>query len=206
MRETGRRPGEASFRTRAACGGLAFAALLAMAGAAAAEPPSHDPTAMIRNRDGRFWIFTTGDGVFVMSSSNREFTDWRVEPRVFPKGTYPSYLDKQVNNFKGNFWAPDVIERGGTYFLYYSAAGRGAPAAIGLATAPDLARPWTDRGLVVAANNAIDPTVLQDGDELWMAYGNHQSGIDLIALDPATGCVSATAARSSSRGRSKDPR
>jgi len=57
---------------------------------AQAQPPSHDPSRMIRNTDGRYWIFTTGDGVWAMSSSNSNFTDWRVERTVFPIGTWPS--------------------------------------------------------------------------------------------------------------------
>ncbi|HKX26891.1 MAG TPA: RICIN domain-containing protein, partial [Blastocatellia bacterium] len=65
--------------------------------------------------------------------------------------------------------------------------GNGAPAAIGLATASNLVGPWTDRGLIVAGNNAIDPSVLVDGSSLWMTYGNWNSGVDLIQLNPSTG-------------------
>ena len=73
------------------------------------------------------------------------------------------------------------------YYLYYSCAGVGAPAAIGLATASNLTGPWTDRGMIVAGNNAIDPSVLIDGGNLWLTYGNWNSGIDLIQLNPSTG-------------------
>jgi arabinan endo-1,5-alpha-L-arabinosidase len=41
--------------------------------------------------------------------------------------------------------------------------------------------------MVVASNNAIDPAPLIDGSDLWLAYGNWQTGIDLIQLDPANG-------------------
>src|SRR5215510_1036857 len=73
------------------------------------------------------------------------------------------------------------------YYLYYSCAGVGAPAAIGVATASNLSGPWTDRGMIVAGNNAIDPSVLVDGGNLWLSYGNWNSGIDLIQLNPSTG-------------------
>ncbi|HWK50214.1 MAG TPA: hypothetical protein VNR40_10025, partial [Steroidobacter sp.] len=82
--------------------------------------PSHDPSRMIRNVDGRYWIFTTGDGVWAMSSSNANFTDWRVESPVFPVGTWPSWINNYVSGFNGFFWAPDVINVNGQYRLYYS--------------------------------------------------------------------------------------
>ncbi|HKQ77174.1 MAG TPA: family 43 glycosylhydrolase [Blastocatellia bacterium] len=154
---------------------------------AQAQPPSHDPSRMIRNTDGRYWIFTTGDGVWAMSSSNSSFTNWRVEPTVFPIGVWPSWINNFVNGFQGFFWAPDVVFMNNQYYMYYSCAGVGAPAAIGLATASNLAGPWTDRGMIVAGNNAIDPSVLIDGGNLWMTYGNWNSGIDLIQLNPSTG-------------------
>ena len=153
----------------------------------AQQAPSHDPSTMIRNTDGRYWIFTTGDGVWAMSSSNSNFTDWRVEPTVFPRGTWPGWISNYVTGFQGFFWAPDVIFMNNQYYLYYSCAGVGAPAAIGLATASNLAGPWTDQGMIVAANNAIDPAMLRDGSNLWLTYGNWQSGIDLIQLSPSTG-------------------
>ncbi len=149
--------------------------------------PSHDPSTMIRNADGRYWIFTTGNGVWTMSSSNANFTDWRAENTVFPAGTWPSWINNYVSGFTGGFWAPDVIKIGSTYYCYYSCAGNGAPAAIGLATAMNLSGPWTDRGLIVAGNNAIDPAIIRDGSNMYMTYGNWQSGIDLIQLNATTG-------------------
>ncbi|ATC63526.1 hypothetical protein CMV30_05905 [Nibricoccus aquaticus] len=149
--------------------------------------PSHDPSTMIRNTDGRYWIFTTGNGVWTMSSSNANFTDWRAENTVFPAGTWPSWINNYVSGFTGGFWAPDVIKIGSTYYCYYSCAGNGAPAAIGLATATNLSGPWTDRGLIVAGNNAIDPAIIRDGSNMYMTYGNWQSGIDLIQLNATTG-------------------
>jgi arabinan endo-1,5-alpha-L-arabinosidase len=153
----------------------------------AQQAPSHDPSRMIRNTDGRYWIFTTGDGIWAMSSSNSNFTDWRAEPTVFPIGAWPSWINNHVSGFQGFFWAPDIIVMNNQYYLYYSCAGVGAPAAIGLATASNLTGPWTDRGMIVASNNAIDPAPLLDGNNLWLSYGNWQTGIDLIQLNPTNG-------------------
>ena len=164
-------------------------AILVLVGhlAFAQYPPSHDPSTMIRNTDGRYWIFTTGQGIWAMSSSNPNFTDWRVEPTPFPTNSWPGWISNYVSGFGGFFWAPDVIKIGNTYFLYYSCAGNGAPAAIGVATATNLAGPWTDRGMVVAGNNTIDPALLLDNGRLWMSWGNWQSGIDIIELSTSTG-------------------
>jgi arabinan endo-1,5-alpha-L-arabinosidase len=106
---------------------------------------------------------------------------------VFPVGTWPSWISNYVTGFGGFFWAPDVIKVGSQYRLYYSCAGQGAPAAIGLATANNLAGPWTDQGLVVAGNNAIDPAPLVDGSNQWLTWGNWQSGVDLLQLNTSTG-------------------
>lgn len=151
-----------------------------------AQPPSHDPSRMIRNTDGRYWIFTTGQGIWCMSSSNANFTDWRAEPTPFGN-SWPGWIANYVTGFTGFFWAPDVVKIGSTYYLYYSCAGQGAPAAIGLATATNLAGPWTDRGMVVAGNNAIDPAILIDGSNMWMTWGNWQTGIDICQLSMSNG-------------------
>ena len=167
---------------------FAIATLFALVHTANAQvAPSHDPSRMIRNTDGRYWIFTTGDGVFAMSSPNADFTGWRAEAPVFPVGTWPGWINNYVTGFGGTFWAPDVIKVGSQFRLYYSCAGQGAPAAIGLATANNLAGPWTDQGLVVAGNNAIDPAPLVDGSNQWLTWGNWQSGIDLLQLNTSTG-------------------
>ena len=167
---------------------LAIATLFALVDSANAQvAPSHDPSRMIRNTDGRYWIFTTGNGVFAMSSPNADFTGWRAEAPVFPVGTWPSWINNYVTGFGGTFWAPDVIKVGSQFRLYYSCAGQGAPAAIGLATANNLAGPWTDQGLVVAGNNAIDPAPLVDGSNQWLTWGNWQTGIDLLQLNTSTG-------------------
>ena len=155
--------------------------ILALSGVnAQSYPPSHDPATMIRNTDGRYWIFTTGQGIWAMSSSNANFTDWRVEPTPFPANSWPSWISNYVTGFTGHFWAPDVIKIGSYYYLYYSCAGQGAPAAIGVTRATNLAGPWTDLGMVVAGNNAIDPALYMDGSRLWMSWGNWQTGLTFV--------------------------
>lgn len=158
-----------------------------MAGMLYAQPGIHDPSSTIRNTDGRYWHFATGNGIYTISSATTNFSSWQNENTVFPIGTWPSWIGNYVSGFGGNFWAPEVVKIGSTYYCYYSCAGSGAAAAIGLATATNLSGPWTDKGMIVAANNAIDPSILIDGSSMYMAYGNWQSGVDLIQLNPSTG-------------------
>ena len=165
---------------------FAFAAIT-FAFVGRSEPGAHDPSRMVQNVDGRYWIFTTGNGIYAMSSSNVLFTDYRVENTVFKPGTWPSWINSYVSGFTGNFWAPDVVKIGSTFYCYYSCAGNGAPAAIGVATASNLSGPWTDRGRIVNGNNCIDPAPFIDGSTMWLAYGNWQSGIDLVQLNPSNG-------------------
>lgn len=152
-----------------------------------AQPGIHDPSTTIKNTDGRYWHFATGNGIYTISSATTDFSSWQAENTVFPVGTWPSWIASYVTNFQGNFWAPEVVKIGSTYYCYYSCAGDGAAAAIGLATATNLSGPWTDKGMIVAGNNCIDPAILIDGTNMYMTYGNWQSGIDMIQLNATTG-------------------
>ena len=76
---------------------FALLLLLLVHAATAQYPPSHDPTKVIRNTDGRYWIFTTGNGIWAMSSSNSGFSNWRAESTPFTPGTWPSWINNYVN-------------------------------------------------------------------------------------------------------------
>ena len=102
---------------------------------------------------------------------------------------------------EGNFWAPDVTQRNGQYYMYYAVSRFGQrTSAIGLATSPTLdpmdpAYHWTDRGIVLQTNNrdsfnAIDPSVMLDGDgRLWMTFGHSGAASSLWSLIPPPGCA-----------------
>ncbi len=158
------------------------------------QPPSHDPTHMVKD-GGRYWIFTTGDGIWNMSSDNTDFSGWRPESSVFPIGTWPSWINGYVPGFAGNFWAPGIFYMNGKWHLYYSCSTFGSQSsAIGLVTTPSISdSAWTDQGMVVhspgAANvNAIDPAVYKDKDgKVWLLYGSYWDGIVITELDSTTG-------------------
>ncbi|WP_449385783.1 arabinan endo-1,5-alpha-L-arabinosidase [Cellulomonas soli] len=157
---------------------------------------AHDPTA-VRDDDGTYWLFSTDaysqgpvrGGVQIRRSHDLvtwTFHGWALDgvPEAAARWTGAEGL-----------WAPEVIRVGDTWRMYYSASTFGSrTSAIGLATAPAPAGPWTDRGLVVTSRhevdgpNAIDANVVVDtAGRHWMIYGSFFGGIHALELDPATG-------------------
>lgn len=163
---------------------------------------SHDPSSIVKD-GSKYWVFTTGDGIYAMFST--DLVKWESGPRpVFANGTWPAWINGRVPGFAGTFWAPECIFRNGKYYLYYSCSTFGSNvSAIGLATnvTLDPASPnynWVDQGEVVStssssASNAIDPAVVTDASGgLWMTYGSFFKGLALIKLDGTTGKRSGT--------------
>ena len=156
---------------------------------------TRDPSDIVKCKD-EYWVFYTGRGV--PSFHSRDLVIWERGPAVFKEA--PPWIAKSVpENRDMQYWAPDIIQLGNRYLLYYSVSSFGKmTSAIGLATNPTLdpgdpAYHWTDEGLVVRTQdgdgyNAIDPSVFRDRDEsLWLTFGSYWSGIKLIQLDPQTG-------------------
>jgi len=156
------------------------------------EPPFHDPV-MIR-AGKTYYAFGTGRGVSVWSSPDMKV--WTSVGPALP--TPPEWIKGAGPSNRGDMWAPDIIERGGTYYLYYavSAFGRNT-SAIGVATnvTLDPADPrfkWQDRGMVVQSVpgrdmwNAIDPNVVIDSAGTpWLDFGSFWGGIKMVKLDSA---------------------
>ncbi len=156
------------------------------------EVSVHDPSTILRLGD-RWWMYATGRGVAVWSSTN--LMQWRRETAVFPE--IPTWLADAVPGTRGHLWAPDAIRVGDRVLLYYSISTFGKnTSAIALATRP-VAEPlaWRDEGVVVRSTaaddfNAIDPAVFLDGEGgLWLAFGSFWSGIKLVELDAKTGLM-----------------
>lgn len=165
------------------------------------ETDIHDPST-IMNDNGTYWTFGTGDGI--VSRYSDDLLTWQHSEPVFEVGTWPSWIDDYVSGFEGNFWAPDVIEMNGKYYMYYSAYSSpnrsSFESAIGVAVSDSLNNPnWQDLGMMVSSKtepltsageptNAIDAGVYRDaGGNVWMAYGSHYGGIFILQIDPATG-------------------
>jgi arabinan endo-1,5-alpha-L-arabinosidase len=155
----------------------------------------HDPSTIVKCGN-EFWIFYTGRGV--PSYHSKDLVKWESGPRVFTNA--PAWTDEAVPGHRGSFfWAPDIIQLGDRFLLYYAVSTFGKKvSAIGLATNPTLDPndpkfQWTDCGPVIQSTdtndfNTIDPAIFHDADgELWLAFGSFWSGIKLTQLDPKTG-------------------
>ena len=150
----------------------------------------HDPV-MIQE-DGTYYLFCTGWGVSMYSSSDME--NWKKEEPVFEEA--PEWAVDAVPGFRGHIWAPDIFYQDGTYYLYYSVSSFGKnTSCIGVATnqtldpdSPDYQ--WEDQGKVIQSVpgrdlwNAIDPNIAigEDGNP-WMSFGSFWEGMKLVRLD-----------------------
>lgn len=155
---------------------------------------SHDPSTLIEE-NGRYYHFTTGDGIWYSYSD--DLVHWTPGPStVFPVGTWPAWINSEVPGFAGHFWAPDIIQMNGYYYLYYSVSTFGSSrSAIGVARTSSLSNPnWQDLGMVVDSNggtneiNAIDAALIRDTDgRVYMSYGSWFGGIAVVEINTNTG-------------------
>ena len=147
-------------------------------------PDVHDPV-MARGEDGRYYVFSTGMGVGVMSSADMKV--WKREEPVFrvafqprepqengeqqrrrgfaidwEKSTLPRWGTDSIHGYRGHTWAPDISRHNGLWYLYYSCSTFGKnSSAIGLATNKTLdpSSPdfqWQDRGAVIISHKHQD--------------------------------------------------
>jgi beta-xylosidase len=139
-----------------------------------------DPT-IIRN-EGMYWLYGTSarDGFRAWSSS--DLINWEPRGRAFRRER-----DSWAETF---FWAPCVIERRGTFYMYYSARGKvpnGDHLRICVATSNSPAGPFKDlkAPLLEMGKSVIDGDVFIDDDGrayLYYALDNSEN----VYVDPAT--------------------
>lgn len=158
---------------------------------------SHDPSTIVKS-GVNYYVFTTGDNIPMTYSTN--LVNWTWGTSVFT--STPSWITGKVPGFVKTFWAPDVAWFNNRWNMYYSCSTFGsATSAIGLVTTSAISQSagttWTDRGVVVSSTsasdvNAIDPSILVDGSNVYMAYGSWHAGIGVVPINVSTGKPSAT--------------
>ncbi len=163
----------------------------------------HDPSTILKDGN-RYWTFGTGIGAGrpINALYSDDLMTWHQGASPIPANTYPSWVDSKLPVFDGNFWAPDIIQMNGRYYLYYSAFSSDVlHSAVGVMVTDSLNNPnWTDLGMVVSttdeprtseeAINVIDPGLYRDEDgRAWMIYGSHYGGIFIREINPQTGLL-----------------
>ncbi|MDC8830581.1 family 43 glycosylhydrolase [Alteromonas gilva] len=192
--------------TQSLCLVCVLAANAAVAVTLSGTTDIHDPSTIMRE-DGVYWTFGTGGGAATLPINALYSTDmvnWSRGPSPVTPNTYPSWINNKVPGFDGNFWAPDIIEMKGKFYLYYSAFSdsQGMHSAIGVMVTDSLNNPnWQDLGMVVSTVdepnspqgfpvNAIDAGLYRDtAGNVWMTYGSHYAGLFIRQINPDTGLL-----------------
>jgi arabinan endo-1,5-alpha-L-arabinosidase len=160
-----------------------------------------DPS-VIRGLDGWWYAFGTSDplretpgappdepgpAAQIPIARSHDLASWTYVGDAFSAGNRPSWAAKE-----SSLWAPDIRFVDGQYRLYYVVTDTTTfPSkndnAIGMATAPTPAGPWTDSGSAVVgprqgANDddflwTFDPSAVTDGDQQYLFYGSYYGGV-----------------------------
>ncbi|HEY0547348.1 MAG TPA: family 43 glycosylhydrolase [Pyrinomonadaceae bacterium] len=125
-----------------------------------------------------YWATTTsGDWSpqFQLMRS-RDLVNWEIVGAVFTET--PSWAG-------GDFWAPEIREDKGRFFVYYAARKKKGPLCVAVATASKPAGPYTDHGpLVCQEDGSIDPFLIRDENNqlylIWKEDGNSRQQPTLI--------------------------
>jgi len=151
----------------------------------------HDPAYIVENGTGTRWVFSTGEGIQVLYSTDG--VNYKRSGKIF--NSRPSWWSNYVPNHTGlDVWAPDIYYYNGTYYLYYSISTFGSKiSAIGLVTTTSISGGvWTDKGMVTYSNNstnynAIDANITQAANgALWMVFGSWSNGIYITSISSST--------------------
>ncbi|MFL6227411.1 MAG: family 43 glycosylhydrolase [Pyrinomonadaceae bacterium] len=135
-----------------------------------------DPTVLRVGADYWAMVTTGGWAPSYTILHSVDLVNWETVGAVFP--VKPAWA-------KGDFWAPELIEDRGSFYLYYTArrddgAGKKGTLCVAVATAPRPAGPYTDHGpLVCQEIGSLDAFSLRDemGQRylIWKEDGNDRN-------------------------------
>ncbi len=159
----------------------------------------HDPS--IVKAGPTYYVFSTGTNQsgHIPIRCSTDLNHWSRCGHVFD--VIPAWIRQEIPEITG-LWAPDISYFSGKYHLYYAASTFGKNRSIiGQATNRTLdpsseEYEWVDEGKVIESFpeddwNAIDPNIIIDEKEqVWMAFGSFWSGIKMHRMDPSTGKLS----------------
>jgi xylan 1,4-beta-xylosidase len=134
--------------------------------------PGDFPDPSIIRVENEYWATATssewGPQFPLLHSTN--LVDWELVGSVF---------EHRPDWAVANFWAPEISQYHGKYYVYYVGRKKGGPLAVAVAMAEKPSGPYKDYGpLVSQADGSIDPVpVTNENDErylVWKEDGNSQ--------------------------------
>jgi GH43 family beta-xylosidase len=143
---------------------------------------------VLKAPDRRYYLYATSGGSGYTVWSSDDLYNWKKEGPAYTIGP-KSWGIKQ-------YWAPEVIECGGKYYMYYSALWpKGKGLRIGVAVSDDPKGPFVDsidKPMFDLGYSVIDANILIDGGEKYLFYsrdcsqntinGRHESHIYGVEL------------------------
>ena len=117
-----------------------------------------DP-AVLKTDEAYYLVATSNDApdAFPILFSN-DLQHWEPRGFVFPQGQEPGWAAK--GRTVADFWAPEIANVGGEYWLCFTARQQSNALAIGLARSKHPAGPWIDNGAPLITGTPIDTTGL----------------------------------------------
>ena len=158
--------------SRIVCLSVIASASVALADVTYENPviPGDHPDPSIIRVGNDFWATTTSSewGPQFPILHSTDLVNWEQVGSVFPHR--PEWAT-------ANFWAPEISEFNGKFFVYYVGRAKGGALSVAVATATQPAGPYTDHGpLVSQPDGSIDPVPVADehGDRylIWKEDGN----------------------------------
>lgn len=144
--------------------------------------PGDFPDPSIIRVGNEFWATATssewGPQFPLLHSTN--LVDWELVGSVFEHR--PTWAI-------GNFWAPEISQYGGKYYVYYVGRKKGGPLSVAVAMAEKPSGPYKDYGpLVSQPDGSIDPVpVNNENDErylVWKEDGNSRHQPTILWAQP----------------------
>ena len=114
-------------------------------------------------------VLKTGEGYYLLATSNdapdafpilhsHDLQHWELQGFVFPADCGPAWAAKGRN--VADFWAPEMENVGGEYWLCFTARQVSNALAIGLARSRNPLGPWVDNGEPLITGKPVDTTGL----------------------------------------------
>jgi len=144
--------------------------------------PGDNPDPSIIRVGKDFWATSTSSewGPQFALLHSTDLVNWEITGTVFPHR--PEWA-------VANFWAPEISEYKGRYFVYYVGRKKNGPLAVAVATAEKPSGPYTDHGPLVAQDaGSIDPVAITDENGarylVWKEDGNSRKLPTVIWAQP----------------------